>query len=120
MSRTKRCKNSKVKREYYYSREEFEQILNGKRKQTRYPGKTFHSYKEYCKFEMAIAHSDSAHRYYHDGGNIPSDVINCFYERPLRREVKREIRNAIKKDGGESLVHRVPKHRTCTDWWMWD
>lgn len=118
MSRTYRCKNVKAPSWYYYSKEEFESILRRDKKQYSYRGNTFESYNQYLAFENAKQHADGYFRCYVQG-SVPSHVNNWYYERPLRREVKREIHHSLRNDGGDNLVHRTPKHMKCSGYWYW-
>lgn len=118
MSRTYRCKNVKAPKAYFYTEEEFDRAMSNSRLRYRYRGNHFVSYEKYLAFENAKQHADGYFRCYVHG-SVPSHVNNWYYERPLRREVKREIHHSLRNDGGDNLVHRTPKHMKCSRYWYW-
>lgn len=73
------------------------------------------SYEQYMIRERAIAKSDSAFHWNH--GGAPSWYCNLYYERPMRREVKRVLKHAYKYDTFDNAVY--PEWTNGAAWTYW-
>lgn len=60
------------------------------------------SYKEYLRIEKVIYHSDAGFGYKAD---VPAWFNNVFFERPMRRSVKRALKKAYKFDEFDCTVY---------------
>ena len=61
------------------------------------------TYKQYVKRKNAIMHSDAGYGYW--GITAPRWYRNIYYERPMRRNVKKQLKNAVAYDTFDETVY---------------
>lgn len=66
-------------------------------------GNTENTYKQYVKRKKAIMHSDAGYGYW--GITAPRWYRNLYYERPMRRNVKKQLKNAVAYDTFDETVY---------------
>lgn len=119
MSRTVRCKGMAIKESWLMSREEFEERSQ---RGWRWRNRQKETFEEFRKMELSLTKTDSHHRYFHWTCDAPSWFVNLYFNRPERRQAKRDIQKAISRSecfDDCDVVLEVPRQMRGAAWLYW-